>query len=143
MISRLLIFVARLRGLFARQKEERELNDEIRMHLRLLTDQFIARGMSPIDAASAARRQFGNTTLLEEDRRDQRSFRLLEALWRDVRYGARQLHRNPLFTTVAVVTSAPSHSGRCEPTNGRRVASLYGGHSASPRSRWQKLYLPP
>jgi predicted permease len=105
-ISRLLIFVARLRGLFARQKEERELNDEIRMHLRLLTDQFIARGMSPIDAASAARRQFGNTTLLEEDRRDQRSFRLLEALWRDVRYGARQLHRNPLFTTVAVVTLA-------------------------------------
>jgi predicted permease len=104
--SRLPIFVAKLRSLVAKPKEDRELEDEIRSHVRLLTDRFIARGMSPGDAAAAARRQFGNTTLLQEDHGDQRSFRLVETLWRDVRFGARQLRRNPLFTTVAIVTLA-------------------------------------
>ncbi len=32
--------------------------------------------------------------------------RPLEALWRDVRYGARQLRQNPLFTTIAVLSLA-------------------------------------
>jgi predicted permease len=104
MNSGLRTFAAKLRGLFAGQKDE--MDDEIRSHLRLLTERFIANGSSPKDAAAAARRQFGNAALLEEDRREQQTFRPMENLWRDVRYGARQLRRNPLFATIAVLTLA-------------------------------------
>ena len=106
MISGLRVFAAKLRGLLAKHEEDRELGDEVRAHLRLLAERLTARGMSPDDAAVAARRQFGNMTLLEEDRREQRTFRLVETVWRDMRYGVRQLGRNPAFTIVAVLTLA-------------------------------------
>src|SRR5262249_33037795 len=39
-------------------------------HLRLLTERFVSQGMSREEAVTSARRQFGNTTLLREDRRE-------------------------------------------------------------------------
>src|SRR5580658_7684694 len=104
MNSRLRTFAAKFRGLFARQSDE--MDDEIRSHFRLLTDRFLAQGMSPENATAAAHRQFGNAALLQEDRREQQTFRPMETLWRDVRYGARQLRRNPLFATIAILTLA-------------------------------------
>jgi predicted permease len=110
MNPRLRIFAAKLKGLFAkpqaRQQDDAELDDEIRAHIAQLTERNIARGMSPTDAAAAARRQFGNVTVLVENGRERRTFSAIENLWRDVNYGARQLRRNPLFTTVAIATLA-------------------------------------
>src|SRR5882757_3342481 len=110
MNARLRVFAAKMRGLFAkpeaREHVDAELNDEIRAHLAQLTERYIAQGMSADDAAAAARRQFGNITLLAEDGRERRTFSTIENLWRDIRYGARQLRRNPLFTTVAIATLA-------------------------------------
>jgi hypothetical protein len=34
------------------------------MHLRLLAERYVRQGMAKIEAAQAARRQFGNATLL-------------------------------------------------------------------------------
>jgi len=85
---------------------EREFDDEMREHLRLLTERFVRQGMSPEDAAIAARRQFGNVTKLEEDRHELQTVRWAETLWRDVRFGARQLRRTPLFTITAVLSLA-------------------------------------
>ena len=78
-------------------------------HLRLLTERYIRAGMTPGDADSAARRQFGNTTLLREDRAKMQTIPSLETLWRDVRYGGRQFRLNPLFTTVAVLVAGAWH----------------------------------
>jgi predicted permease len=105
-IARLSVLAAKLRGLFGKRNPDREFDDEMRAHLSLLTERYIREGMTPSDADSAARRQFGNTALLQEDRREMQTITSLETLWRDVRYGARQLRSNPLFTTIAVLSLA-------------------------------------
>ena len=103
-ISRLRSFAARVRGLFAARKQDSDFDQEVESHLHLLADRFVAQGMSPEDAAAAARRQFGNTTLLQEERRELRMLVSLEDLGRDLRYALRSLGRSRAFAAVAIVT---------------------------------------
>src|SRR5690348_3692167 len=100
------ILAAKLKRLISREKPDLEFDREMREHLHLLTERYKRAGMSPADADSAARRQFGNTTLLQEERREMQTIPVLDALWRDVRYGARHFRLNPLFTIVTVVSLA-------------------------------------
>ena len=104
MVSRLRFFVAKLTGLLSRDQADRDSGDELQMHLQLLTERFIAQGMRPEDAAATARRQFGNTTLLQQMQRDTRSFMFIENFGRDLRFGTRQLRRNPSLAIIAVVS---------------------------------------
>ena len=62
--------------------------------------------MSPHEAASAARRQFGNSTLLQQRHRELRTFLSLSTLQRDLRFAVRQLRRNPTLTFVAITSLA-------------------------------------
>src|SRR5262245_17221863 len=55
-------------------------------------------------AGCESRSDDGNQTLLWEVSRDMWSFRSLETLARDLRYGLRMMVRNPGFTAVAVLT---------------------------------------
>jgi len=103
---RLRVFTAKLQGLFGGKHPDSDLDGELQAHLHLLTERYVRQGMTPDDAAWAARRHLGNTTLLEENQREMQTFPPLESLWRAVRYGARQLRRNPLFTTFAVLSLA-------------------------------------
>ncbi len=98
--------VSRLRCLWFRHRSQEEFDDEIDAHVGLLTERFRARGMTPEDALYAARRHFGNRTLLNETRIEMQTFLFLETLWRDLRYSARALARNKGFTGVAIVTLA-------------------------------------
>jgi predicted permease len=106
MASRFRVFAAKLSGLFSRRKADHESDDEMRLHLQLLTERFIRQGMRPEDAASAACRQFGNTTLLQQGQREMRSIMSLSNLGRDLRFGVRQLRRNPTLTLVAITSLA-------------------------------------
>ena len=106
MRARLRRLIAQLIGLVGRAGPDREFDDELGLHLQLLTERYICQGMTPADAERAARRQFGNATVLQENRREMQTIRWLDALWRDVRYGSRQLRMHPSFTAVALLSLA-------------------------------------
>jgi putative ABC transport system permease protein len=97
--------LARLRNLL-RPRPDIAFDDEVREHLALLTERHIRQGMSPSDAAAAARRQFGNQTILQETRVEMQTFAPLENLARDLRYGVRLLARDRGFSIVAFLTLA-------------------------------------
>ena len=106
MIHFLRALAARLRELFGDRRAELELDDEIETHLRMSTEQYIRLGMTEAEAALAARRQFGNVTLLKEHHHDMRGIRFIETLFQDLRYGARMLMREPGFTAASVLSLA-------------------------------------
>jgi putative ABC transport system permease protein len=83
-----------------------ERTRELEAHLAIETDMNIARGMAPADARRAAERKLGNRTLVREDIYEMNTVNLVEAAWRDVRYGARMLRRNPSFAIVAILSLA-------------------------------------
>jgi putative ABC transport system permease protein len=102
--SRLRAFAARLRGFLHGERQDDEFDEEMQAHLRLLADRFVAQGMPRSEAPAEARRQFGNTALLQEDRRALQTLPSVEALCHDLRYALRTLVKNPGFALVSIVT---------------------------------------
>jgi predicted permease len=91
---------------YRRQARDADLERELRDHLDLEIDEQRAAGLSTEEAANAAHRALGNALKIKEDVRAAWGFQWLETLVQDLRYGERQLWRNPGFTLVAVLTLA-------------------------------------
>ncbi len=102
MWRRIIAFVFRLRNLFARRRVVREAEQEIEMHLDLLTAQYRHAGRSPGESRRLARAKFGGVTQLKESLRDQAGFPMLESILHDVRYAVRSLVRQPGVTALTV-----------------------------------------
>ena len=94
----------RLKAVFHRRRLDRDLDDEMAFHLAMREQCLRADGVAhPI---SAARRRFGNPTLLKEEARTMWTFVSAESWWQDVRYGLRTLGRTPMLAAVVVLSLA-------------------------------------
>ena len=89
------LWTAKAKGLLTRKRQDNEFDSEIQSHLHLLTERYFGQGMSRDEAATAARLQFGNVTLLKEKQHAQRSFLSPAEWWGDIRFGLRMMMKKP------------------------------------------------
>jgi len=96
----------RLRALFRRGQEERELEEELRFHLEMEVEENLRRGLSAAEARRQAVLRLGGVTQVAEATRDARGTQWLDDLARDIRHGLRRLVREPGFSLPVVATVA-------------------------------------
>ncbi len=93
-------------NIFRRRELYDDLSEEMQLHLEERAEQLMAEGLSRQEAELAARRAFGNKTLLEERSHLVWQWPTLESIWTDVRIAVRNLRRSPGFTIAAILTLA-------------------------------------
>jgi predicted permease len=94
----------RVRALFGWRRLEESMQEEMRFHLEMETDDGVRSGLPPDEAGRRARLGFGNVEQWREEGRDARGVQRVFDLAGDLRYAVRILGRAPIFTAVAVLT---------------------------------------
>ena len=96
--------VRRLRALLSRSRFDRDLDEEMQLHVDQLIARFRAGGLDETEARLRALREFGAIEQLREQARDARGVRPIEDFGRDLKIGLRALRHRPAFTAVLVIT---------------------------------------
>ena len=139
-MSRAKGLVARLHAMLRRGAAEERMEEEFRFHLQMEAEQNIRKGVDPAAAQRRAAVAFGGVERYREEMRDGRGARALEEFWLDIRYAARALRLNPMFSFVVLVTLGPRHwrehssvhAGRCA------VASVVAGAATGATGRGRR-----
>ncbi|MGA2261354.1 MAG: ABC transporter permease [Acidobacteriota bacterium] len=105
-MSLLRIIASGLHALFRKERLERDDDEELREYLKMAIDDKTNGGMSSEQARRNVRLETGGLEAIKEEVRNAVRESLLETVWRDLRFGARMLRRNPGFTAIAVLTLA-------------------------------------
>lgn len=92
-----------LRRIFFRRRIYGDLSEEMRSHLEEKIEELVAGGMPRKEATYAARREFGNLTLVEADSRDTWRWVSLENIAADFRFGLRLLAKSPGASLIAIL----------------------------------------
>jgi len=87
---------------FRQSQQQAELTEEMDFHREMKIQELQARGLTGDEAARAAAREVGNTTLMREESRAVWIPAALESVWQDLAYAARMLGRQPVFTAAAL-----------------------------------------
>jgi predicted permease len=93
-------------NIFRRKTLDRDLDEELRAYVELISAEKINNGMTPEAACRDARREIGGVEQVKQGVRDIRVGISLDRLAQDFRYAFRTLARNPAFACVAILTLA-------------------------------------
>lgn len=88
------------------EERTRLLREEMEVHLAMMAQALVESGMTQSDARSAARRQFGNPTLQQEEARETWIVSWLSDLIQDVAFALRIIRKQPAFAATAILSAA-------------------------------------
>jgi predicted permease len=100
-----------VRWIARRNKAEQDLNDELQVFIDMAAADEVRDGATAAEARRRAALQLGGLEQAKERVRDGRHGAWLDVTGRDIRYGLRQLRRDPAFSAVAIATLALSVGG--------------------------------
>ncbi len=91
---------------FSKNRRYEDISVSIQEHLDERTDELVEEGMSRAEAERAARREFGNVTLLSERSREVWQWPALESILSDLKLAVRRFRKSPGFAATILVTLA-------------------------------------
>jgi putative ABC transport system permease protein len=100
-----------VRWIARRDRAEEDLNDELQVFIDMAAADEIRNGATPAEARRRAVLQLGGLEQVKERVRGGHHGAWLDLISRDIRYGLRQLRRNPAFSAIAIATLALSIGG--------------------------------